>query len=230
MNKELSEVLKIYSTKPHNEFTTRLINSSKETVVSLFTDILTMYINDKNSSTIREYITVIMSGYNHSENKIGFNGFKQNSIIGGKPIACEAKPKNFNTEDLVSYQNGTRKTKPSKLNGAGNFSDYTFARLKKDTEENPHMLTSGFVDGKLLYILEFPFNTKSFTDKLKIQLIKNFPDGEDKSGHFLRSANFDFRDYIDSQEVKKVYILPKSELENYSEFITGKFYEKLLSF
>lgn len=76
MNKELSEVLKIYSTKPHSEFNNRLINSSKETLVSLFTDILTMYINDKNSSTIREYLTVTISGYNHTENKIGFNGFK----------------------------------------------------------------------------------------------------------------------------------------------------------
>jgi len=160
MNKELSEVLKIYSTQPHIEFTNRLINSSKETVVSLFTDILTMYINDKNSSTIREYITVVMSGYTHSEGKIGFNGFKQNSIIGGKSIACEAKPKNFNTEDLISYNNGLRKTKPAKLNGGGNFSDYTFARLEKDKKENPHMLISGFVDGKLLFILEFPFNTK----------------------------------------------------------------------
>lgn len=229
MNKELSEVLKIYSTKPHSEFTNRLINSSKETVVSLFTDILTMYINDKNSSTIREYITVIMSGYNHSENKIGFNGFKQNSIIGGKPIACEAKPKNFNTEDLLSFKAGTRKTKPSKLNGAGNFSDYTFARLEKDKKENPHMLMSGFVDGKLLYILEFPFNTETFIDKLKIQLIKNFPDGKDKLGHFLRSANFDYRDYIDSTELKKIYILPKEELKNYKDFITIKFYNKLLS-
>lgn len=230
MNKELSEVLKIYSTKPHIEFTNRLINSSKETVVSLFTDILTMYINDKNSSTIREYITVIMSGYSHSENKIGFNGFKQNSIVGGNPIACEAKPKNFNTEDLLSFHNNTRKTRPSKLSGNGNFSDYTFARLKKDIEENPHMLVSGFVDGKLLYILEFPFNTEIFTNKLKTQLIKNFPDGKDKLGHFLRSANFDYRDYIESKEIKRIYILPKSELENYKEFINDKFYNKLLLF
>lgn len=229
MNKELSEVLKIYSTKAHSEFTNRLINSSKETVVSLFTDILTMYINDKNSSTIREYITVIMSGYSHSENKIGFNGFKQNSIIGGKPIACEAKPKNFNTEDLLAYNNGNRKTKPSKLNGSGNFSDYTFARLIKDQKENPHMLISGFADGKLLYILEFPFNTKSFIDKLNIQLMKNFPDGKDKLGHFLRSANFDYRDYISSPDLKKVYILPKTELEKYKDYITSKFYEKLLT-
>lgn len=229
MNKELSEILKIYSTKPHIEFTNRLINSSKETVVSLFTDILTMYINDKNSSTIREYITVTIAGYNHSENKIGFNGFKQNSIIGGKPISCEAKPKNFNTEDFLAYKKGLRKTKPASLNGAGNFSDYTFARLKKDTEENPHMLISGFVDGKLIYILEFPYKTQSFIDKIRKQLNKNFPGGKDELGHFLRSANFDYRDYINSPELKMIYILPKNEMLNYKEYITKDFYDKLTS-
>lgn len=228
MNKELSEVLKIYSTKPHIEFTDRLVNASKETVISLLTDLITMYINDKNSSTLREYITVAMSGYEHSENKIGFNGFKQNSIVTGEPIACEAKPKNFNSEDLSSYQNNLRKTKPSNLNGGGNFSDYTFARLERDKKENPYILVSGFVDGKLLYIIEFPFNTDSFIDKLMVQLIKNFPDGKDKSGHFLRSANFDYRDYIESDSVKLIYILPISELGNYKKFINNKFYNKLL--
>src|SRR3989344_5363589 len=132
MNKELSEVLKLYSTKPHKDFSDRLTNSSKETIISLFTDILTMYINDRNSSTLREYLTVTIAGYEHSENKIGFNGFRQNSIIGGKPIACEAKPKNFNTEDLLAFKKGKRKTSPTKLNGGGNFTDYTFARLLND--------------------------------------------------------------------------------------------------
>lgn len=226
MNKELSEVLKIYSTKPHPDFTNRLINSSKETVVSLFTDILTMYINDKNSSTIREYITVIMSGYEHSSNKIGFDGTKK---IGDKTVSCEAKPKNFNTEDWKAFKNGKRKTSPAKLNGAGNFTDYTFARLLKDRKENPHILVSGFVDGKLLYILEFPFNTGSFVSKLKTQLTKNFPNGKDLAGHYLRSANFDYRDYINSKEVKKIYILPKPELKDFKNFITKDFYNKLSS-
>lgn len=83
MNKELIEVIKLYSTKSHKDFTTHLIDSSKETLISVFTDLLTMYINDKNSSTIREFLTVSIAGYEWSRNKIGFNGFKINSIIGG---------------------------------------------------------------------------------------------------------------------------------------------------
>jgi hypothetical protein len=151
MNKELAEVLKIYSTKTHQEFTSRLINSSKETIISLFTDLLTMYINDKNSSTIREYLTVILAGFEHSEGKIGFNGFKQNSIVGGQPLYCEAKPKNINTND---FHNPNKKSK-RKLNGGGNYTDYTWARFEKDKLENPNLLVSGFVDVLLLFRLPF---------------------------------------------------------------------------
>lgn len=227
MNKELAEVLKIYSTDTHENFTSRLINSSKETVVSLFTDLLTTYINDHNSSTLREYLTVTIAGYEHSEGKIGFNGFKQTSIVGGKPIACEAKPKNFNTEDLQSYKDGRRKGKPSTLNGNGNFTDYTFPRFKKDKKENPHMLVSGFVDGKLIYVLEFPFKTKDFVKKLNTQLKKHFPDGKHKKGNFLRSASFSFKDYILSDGLKVIFLLSKKELEKYKIYINKKFLDCL---
>lgn len=92
MNQELSKALKLYATKSHEEFNLYLLSNSKDTLIALFSDLLTMYINDKNSSTIREFLTVTISGFEHSETKIGFNGFRQNSIVGGRPIYCEAKP------------------------------------------------------------------------------------------------------------------------------------------
>ena len=89
------------------------------------------------------------------------------------------------------------------------------------------MLISGFVDGKLIYILEFPFGTKSFIDKLQKQLDKRFPDG-DKKGEFLRSANFDYRHYINSKECQINFLLPKIELINFKEYINKKFLEILI--
>jgi hypothetical protein len=149
MNQELANVIKIYSTGTHKELSNCLIGKSKDTLIAILVDLLTMYINDKNSSTIREFITVTLAGYKHKEGKIGYNGFKQDTFIPGKTIMCEAKPKNVDT-NLKSLR---------KLNGGGNFTDYTFGRLKRDRiEENPNMLISGFIDGKLIYILEFPFN------------------------------------------------------------------------
>lgn len=228
MNKELAETIKLYSIGLHENFTKRLINLSKESLISLFTDLLTMYINDKNSSTIREFITVTLAGYEHSEQKIGFNGFKQSSIVGGKPIACEAKPKNITTNDFLRYTNEYRKTKPSVLSGGGNFTDYTHARFAKDKKENPHMLISGFIDGKLLYILEIPFKTKSFMENLEQQLNKFFPHG-DQLNTFLRSARFTYKDYINSRGLAVVFLLPPQELSFYQHYFNKSFYQKLIT-
>jgi len=64
-------VIKIYSTGSHAELSNYLIGKSKDTIIGMLVDLLTMYINDKNSSTIREFITVTLAGYEHKERKIG---------------------------------------------------------------------------------------------------------------------------------------------------------------
>ncbi len=222
MNETLAKVLKTYSTGSHQAYATRIHNLSKDAIIALFTDLLTTYINDKNSSTLREFITVSLAGYKHSTNKIGFNGFKHTTT--GKSIACEAKPKNVSSQDLEDYQIGIRKTF-HKLRGNGNFTDYTWARLNKDKKENPNMLVSGFVDGKLIYLLEFPFATQTFISKLEVQLHNKFPNG-DESGYYLRSANFSYKDFIDSKELKTIYCT--NNLNNYQNFIVRDFYQKLL--
>jgi len=216
MNKELAEVIKIYATKSHKDLNNYLLGKSKNNLIAILTDLLTMYINDKNSSTLREFITVSIAGYKHTESKVGYNGYKQG--VYGKPVKCEAKPQNVRS-------GGKRK-----LNGGGNFTDYTPERLKRDLKENLNILVSGFVDGKLIYVFEFPFKCKSFVAKLKKQLNKAFGGNKKgrKKGQYLRSANFDFKDYIDCEDLKVVFCLPKSELKKYKNYIVKDFYEFLM--
>ena len=135
MNQELANVVKIYSTGTHRELSSYLIGKSKDTIIGMLVDLLTMYINDKNSSTIREFLTVTLAGYEHKEGKIGYNGFKQDTFVPGRTMKCEAKPKNFDTNEIEKYKRGERKTSPAKLNGGGNFTDYTPTRLQKDKQE-----------------------------------------------------------------------------------------------
>ncbi len=135
MNKELAEIVKIYATKSDKELIEYLLGKSKNNLIAVLIDLITIYINDKNSSTLREFITVTLAGYKHTEGKIGYNGYKQN--VYGKPLKCEAKPQNIRSD-------GKRK-----LNGGGNFTDYTHERLERDLQENLNMLVSGFIDGKL---------------------------------------------------------------------------------
>lgn len=218
MNQELANVIKIYSTKHHAELSTYLIGKSKDTLIGILVDLLTMYINDKNSSTIREFLTVTLSGYTHKEGKIGYNGFKQDAFVSGRTIKCEAKPKNVDTH-----------SKPlRKLNGGGNFTDYTFGRLERDKgEKDLNMLISGFVDGKLVYILESPFNFPDFIKRLEEQLKNRFKEGEDITGQFLRSANFDYKDFISCPKLRIVYLLNKDEIEKHKPYIVKDFYKFL---
>ncbi len=222
MNSALATILTAYSTQSHQEYAKQIHSLSKDTIIALFTDLLTAYINDKNSSTLREFITATLASYTHSDTKIGFNGFKHTTT--GQSIACEAKPKNISSQDFENYQSGKRKTF-HKLRGNGNFTDYTWARLNKDRQENLNMLVSGFVDGRLIYLLEFPFSAQSFINKLTVQLQAKFPNG-DQAGYYLRSAHFSYKDYIGSNELKVIYCA--NNLEKYQQFIVGEFYQKLL--
>lgn len=231
MNQELSEVIKIYSTGTHQELSSYLIGKSKDTIIGMLVDLLTMYINDKNSSTIREFLTVTLAGYEHKVGKIGYNGFKQDTFVPGRTMKCEAKPKIFDTEELEKHKRGERKTSPARLNGGGNFTDYTPARLQKDKQEKDlNMLVSGFVDGKLIYIMEFPFTSSDFVKNLETKIQKwqrKLKGSKSIKGQFLRSADFDYKDFFKSQNLKIVYLLDKDELAKYEPYISKGFNEFL---
>ena len=46
-------------------------------------------------------------------------------------------------------------------------------------------------------------------------------------GQFLRSADFDYKDFIKSRDLKIVYLLTKGELSKYKSYISARFYEFL---
>jgi hypothetical protein len=232
MNQELANIIKIYSIGSHQELSSYLLGKSKDTLIGILVDLLTMYINDKNSSTIREFITVTLAGYKHKQGKIGYNGFRQDAIIPGRTIKCEAKPKNIDTEEFEKFTKGERKTSPAKLNGGGNFTDYTPNRLKKDKKEKDlNMLVSGFIDGKLIYIIEFPFNCPDFIANLEKQIKRwqsKLKGSRSVKGQFLRSATFDYKHFINCPKLKIVFLLNKKELSKYKTYIANGFYEFLM--
>lgn len=215
MNEDLVQIVKCYATRPHAEFSSLLLGKSKDNLISVFTDLLTNYINDKNSSSLREFVTVSIAGYKHNPNKLGYNGFKHDSGISGTPIACEAKPKNIRSVDY-----DLKKTKP-KFNGEGGFNDYTPERLKKDKKVNLNLLSSGFLDGELVYILEFPFS--AISKRLQEQLPK-----VRKVGEYKRMANFNFSHYTKIKALKVIY-LNKGTLLKSEKYFNRTFFKFLKS-
>lgn len=215
MNKELAEIVKLYATSSHKSLRATVLEKSKDNIIAILMDLLTLYFNDKNSSTLRQFLLVTLSGYEMNAEKIGYNGYRQMSI--GAPMSyCEAKPKNVNTNDK----------RPKKLDGGGNFTDYTWARLKKDLKANPIMLAGGFIDGKLIYICEFPFKTKSFTNRLTEQLKRHLPNGYE-SGRFLRSASFGLKNYKDCPKLKTQVFVNKKELDDLKKSLTKQLFDFL---
>ncbi|MDR0676966.1 MAG: hypothetical protein LBF97_08035 [Elusimicrobiota bacterium] len=229
MNQDLKEAIKIYAIGSHKELNNFLLDKSKDNLIAIFNDLLTTYINDKNSSTLREYITTAICGYQHSEAKIGYNGYRQKTIS-GKIEFCEVKPKNIDSKEVKKYKNKERKSKPSLLNAGGNFTDYTWDRFDKDLKNNPNMLISGFVDGRLIYVFEFPFKTKFFVENLEKQLNKKFQNRIRKENDFLRSASFTYKNFINDKNIKLIYILNKKELNNYKGYIDKNLFLELLNY
>lgn len=66
MNQDLAQIVTHYATKPHKELGELLLSKSKDNLISILTDLLTAYINDKNSSSLREFVTVSIAGYKYS--------------------------------------------------------------------------------------------------------------------------------------------------------------------
>lgn len=218
MNKELAEVIKLYATKDHRAVLQYLLDKSKDSVHAILLDLLTMYFNDRNSSTLREYMLVTLSGFTPNEAKTGYNGYRQVTIGGSRVTeACEAKPKNVNTND----------EKVKKLNGGGGFNDYTFARLAKHKQENAMVIVGGFIDGKLIYISRFPFNSDSFVARLRAQLLRKYPDGKDVRGDWLRSATFRLQDYQNLATLQTEVFVSPMELRDCQPYITKPLYQFL---
>ena len=115
MTPNLAQALKIYS-MGSDDFCARMASDyNKPELVGLLSVLMTLYINDRNSSTLREFLTVSIAGYEHSEAKIGYNGFK--TIGAGKIVGCEVKPKNIRWQDLKDYREGLRASAPAKAHG-----------------------------------------------------------------------------------------------------------------
>lgn len=217
MNRDLLQLIEDYATKQHSDINPDLLGKSKDNLISILLDLLTIYFNDLNSSTIRELVVAVVAGYEPSTKKLGYNGFRQNTPTGTIEY-CEIKPRNFRTDSTAK--------KPTKLNGGGNFTDYTWKRFKKHQEENPNMLIAGFVDGHLIYIFGFSFCEQSFTSRLEEQLKHRFPDG-DIEGEYGRSASFTFKHYKDADSLETIYIASKQELTKAKSCITGPVFNYL---
>lgn len=136
----------------------------------LLRDLIHLYSNDKNSSFLREMVTCSVVGYQHNPEKLGYDGSSKNYPV-------EVKPQNIKSTDKV------------KLNASGSFTDFTWRKYNKCCKDRVRILMSGFINGKLMFIIEFPFNNLFFKKHLLKKLKKFLPNG-DKKNRYIRSCKW----------------------------------------
>ncbi|MCS7207579.1 MAG: hypothetical protein NZ951_06595 [Dehalococcoidia bacterium] len=203
----LDALLLEFATVPQR-FKSFLGNLQGERLRQAVEALLSMYMEDLNSSTLRERVTLLVAGYEPSDKKLGYNGVKGQ-------IKVEVKPVNIRSHGK------------DKLNGGGNFSDLTPERLAKLEAEgaNLHLLVSGFVDGRMVYVLEFPFSCPTFIGHLRTLLHKRWPTGRRSPGEYYRSASFSFKHYKDCPDLKVIWRNP--QVETYQRYLTRELYQYL---
>ncbi len=222
MNQDLKELIETYGTKDHSAVSALLDGKSRPTLTSMLVDLTTQYFNDKNSSTLREFLVVTLSGFEPLTGKLGYNGYRHIGISNDKSLSedqipkeyCEVKPKN------VIKDTG------KKLDGGGNFTDYSWQKFQKHKDEDPTMLIGGFIDGKIIHVFSFKYNSKDFIDRIEHQLEAQFPKG-DETGKYLRSASFTLNAYSQSNDLDVKVFVNKDELETYKKQLTSGVYELL---
>ena len=178
---------------------------SKENIIQAYgqmmMDLLEVYINDSNSSTLREAITCKVVGLESTGKKLGYDSKLTNE---------EVKPKNIKTGDK------------KKLDAHGNYSDLTHRRHKKYIEDNVIIHMSGFVNGFLIYIIKV--NYLDLAPYFQNMLDKQLPNG-DETNKYVRTAYFMFNVIKDMPSLEIEFL--RNNFDEFQSFFQKDFFTYL---
>lgn len=145
-------------------------------------ELLNIYMNDVNSSTLRELITIYLSNCEPLPGKLG-----RDCIDPKTGEQKEIKPKNY-------YGKKSH-------DGVGCFNDYTRKRFEKDLSDNLQIISSLFINGKVAYIIEFSIHAlKNRLDKQIYEKCESI-----KKNDYVRSAYWTYKDWMNHPSLKLHY-------------------------
>jgi len=177
--------------------------------------------NDKNSSTLREQVTLdLLDDYVDIPGKHFYDGYNSSTKTYG-----EVKPVNS-----------------GKLDGGGGITDFAsednIKRLIKDhylwSNDRLNMIVSGFVDGRIVYIIEFPYSFKPFSqslidysfDRFEGKTKEDVKNGNSRQGKSGRVFGFTYRDYMDCPDLKIRFI--SQDISIYESHLSKPFFKFLM--
>jgi hypothetical protein len=195
MNKELLNLIVLYSKG----------QILKETIIEnhgeMFMSLLELYINDSNSSTLREAITCSVVGLEFTGNKKGYDS---------ELTKEEVKPRNV------------KKSGKKTLDGWGNYSDLTHKRHNKYINDNVIIHISGFVDGLLMYVIKLKY--EDLTQYFQNMLDRDLPNGDQKN-KYVRTAYFTFNNIKDMTSLEVEFL--RDDVSEFETFFQKDFFKYL---
>ena len=159
-----------------------------------------MMMSDKNSSQLLEWVTAYLIGCVPLEGKHGRDCVDLNT-----GIEKEIKPKKY-TE--------------TPTDGGAVFNDYTRKRWEKDKAVNLPIVQSYWVNGRVQYIVEFPFS--AIADRLEEQIIRTC---EERNNDYVRNAGWTYKHWINHCTV---HYVSKTELQKNQGAFNKKLYMELM--
>ncbi|MCX8008199.1 MAG: hypothetical protein N3A54_00685 [Patescibacteria group bacterium] len=198
MNKELLEKLALFTVDDK-----RLSLNEEE-----YNKIVDFYLRDKNSSSLRESITLVVSNAIPYYKKTFYDGYDRFG--------------NYYEVKCMSTEKGS----PKKLNGSGSYNDMTWARHNKYILDNPYILISGFAEGKLVYVFQTKYeNFVPYINK-KIERRLGCNGTRHMSGNYIRSIRFLYTLWKGFPDLELIYITDNKDVLN-NEYVVKGFLEFL---
>lgn len=152
-----------------------------------------------------EIHTTTVAGFIHNPQRFGFDGYDD-----VRKIFCEVKSssKIINKDLLQQFVNGriTHRNEfiDNPIDGRGVFSLFTHDAYQRYLKDDVRMLISAYINGVLMFIIEFPFGHPTFKQHIKRMLEKQLPNG-DKPGR-SRTISFGYNQYKDCSDARLLYI------------------------
>jgi hypothetical protein len=174
-----------------------------------------------------EIHTITTAGYVHNPAKFGFDGY--DDVTG---VFCEVKSssKIINKELIKKFIAGKIAQRnefiDNPIDGRGVFSLFTHEAFDNHLKNDVIMLVSAYINGVLMFIIEFPFKYKTFQDHVKRMLERTLPNG-DKPGR-SKTISFAYTQYKDCREVRLVYLTGEENMKILKGSCTKHFYSFLM--
>lgn len=175
-----------------------------------------------------ELHTTTMAGFIHNPQRFGFDGFDD-----VRKMYCEVKSssKIINKELLRKFVSGQLSQRNqfvgNPIDGRGIFSLFTHDAYFRYSTENVQMLISAYVNGVLMFIIEFPFSHPTFDRHIKRMLGEPRTDG-DKHPR-AKTISFGYSQYKDCKYAKLLYLTTDENLKVLKGTCSKHFYSYLMS-